>query len=280
MRLDAGCDLTLEAPAPCPCIGMLRPRSGSAQWLAAVRYEMQPHLPSTEFTDAFGNLCQRFVVPAGQVQLRVQVEVHTEGELAVDPEAGLTPVHDLPDDVLQYLLQSRYCPSDRLGDRAREIVGHATPGYGQAEAIRRWIHENLEYRYGVSDASTDAIGTLDDGAGVCRDFSHVGMSLCRALQIPARMVVGWLYRLDPMDLHAWFEAYVGGRWYTFDATQEAPRGGRIVLAYGRDAADVAFLSNYGALETTSMKVWVNRLDDPETVDAAPEARLAAQAPAA
>lgn len=262
MRLDAGCDLIVEAPEPCPTVGMLRPRSGAAQWLAAVRYQFEPHLPSTEHTDAYGNLCQRFVVPAGQLRIRVQVEVHTEPELAVDPEAGVTPVADLPDDVLQFLLQSRYCPSDKMEDRAKLIVGDAKPGYAQVEAIRHWIHTNLKYQYGVSDGSTDALQTLADGAGVCRDFSHVGISMCRALRIPARMVVGWLHELDPMDLHAWFEAYIGDRWYTFDATQDAPRGGRIVLAYGRDAADVAFLSNYGALETKNMEVWVRRLDEP------------------
>ena len=124
------------------------------------------------------------------------------------------------------------------------------------EAIRAWIHANLEYRYGVSDAATDALDTLARGAGVCRDFAHVGIGLCRALQIPARMVVGYLYRLDPMDMHAWFEAFVGGRWYTFDATQDAPRGGRIVVAYGRDAADVAFLSNYGEMATERLTVQV------------------------
>lgn len=275
MRLDAGCDLLVEAAEPCPCVGILRPRSGAAQWLAAVRYQLTPHLPSTEHTDDFGNLCQRFVAPAGRTRIRVQVEVHTEADLAVDPEAAATPVGDLPDDVLHFLLPSRYCPSDKIEPRAREVVGQALPGYAQVEAIRHWIHTNLEYRYGVSDASTDALDSLAQGAGVCRDFSHIGIAMCRSLRIPARMVVGWLYQLDPMDLHAWFEAYIGGRWYTFDATQDVPRGGRIVLAYGRDAADVAFLSNYGPLQTVEMQVWVHQLDDELTIDAAPAARAAA-----
>jgi transglutaminase-like putative cysteine protease len=118
------------------------------------------------------------------------------------------------------------------------------------------VHRNIAYQYGVSTATTDAIDTLNAQAGVCRDFSHIGISLCRALRIPARMVVGYLYQLNPMDLHAWFEAYIGGRWYTFDATQDRPRAGRIVVAYGRDATDVAFISNYGGLTTTSLKAWV------------------------
>lgn len=260
MKLEIGCDLTVEAPLPCPCVGMLRPRSGDAQWLASESYLFEPPLTPTEFVDVHGNLCQRFVAPAGRLRIRVASQVHTEAEIAVDPTASLMPIETLPDAVLGFLLPSRYCPADRLQAKAAEIVGNATPGYAQVEAIRRWIHSTLEYRYGVSDASTDALGTLADGAGVCRDFSHVGIALARALRIPARMVVGYLYQLDPMDLHAWFEAWVGGRWYTFDATQAEPRGGRVVLAYGRDAADVAFLSNYGDLQTVEMQVRVGLLD--------------------
>lgn len=267
MKLRAGCDITVEAPAPCPSIGMLRPRSGDAQWLAQESYLFEPHLASVEYADSFGNLCQRFVVPAGRLRIRVESVVHTQAEIAVDEAATRTPVAELPHDALQFLLPSRYCPSDRMVDKAQQVVAGALPGYPQVTAITQWIRDHIEYRYGVSDVSTDAEGTLADGAGVCRDFAHIGISLCRALQIPARMVVGYLHQLDPMDLHAWFEAFVGGRWYTFDATQPGPRGGRIVLAYGRDAADVAFISNYGELETVEMTVWVEEL--PPDAAAAP-----------
>ncbi len=256
MRLIARCDMTLEAAEDCPAVGMLRPRSGLAQWLAQESYDFEPRVDITEYVDVYGNLCQRFVVPRGQLRIRIQATVETEASIAVEPSAPATPVAEMPDDVLIYLLQSRYCPSDTMEPKASEIVGGAAPGYAQAEAVRAWIHANLDYRYGVSDASTSAVDTLDQGAGVCRDFSHVGIALCRALRIPARMVVGYLHGLDPMDLHAWFEAFVGGRWYTFDATQDAPRGGRIVVAYGRDAADVAFISNYGPLQTPALEVSV------------------------
>jgi hypothetical protein len=131
--------------------------------------------------------------------------------------------------------------------RPRLFAGRGHPGVG---------HQHIAYQYGVSTATTDALDPLNAGVGVCRDFSHSGISLCRALRIPARMVVGYLFQPHPMDLHAWFEAYIGGRWFTFDATQSQPRGGRIVVAYGRDAADVAFISNYGALTTKSLKAWV------------------------
>jgi transglutaminase-like putative cysteine protease len=256
MRLKATCDMVLQATEACPTVGMLRPSSGMAQWLASESYYFEPHVHSTEYVDAFGNLCQRFVAPRGSMRIRVDVVVETEDTIAVESNAPQTPIEQVPDAALQFLLQSRYCPSDKMVDRAVQVVAGTQPGYAQVEAIRTWIHQNLKYRYGVSNATTDALDTIANGAGVCRDFSHVGISMCRALSIPARMVVGYLYQLDPMDLHAWFEAFVGGRWYTFDATQSTPRGGRIVVAYGRDAADVAFISNYGSLQTERLKVQV------------------------
>ena len=256
LKLHIGCDLVVRAASDCPIVAMLRPASGLAQWLSHETYAFDPWVPTTEYVDVYGNLCQRMTVPAGEMRLRVEATVETESELAVAPGAPYTPVAELPDSALMYLLQSRYCPSDTLSAKAWAIAGGAAPGYDQVEAIRAWIQANLAYRYGTSDASTDAAATLAAGTGVCRDFAHVGISLCRAIYIPARMVVGYLLGLDPMDLHAWFEAYVGGRWYTFDATQSAPKGGRVVLAYGRDAADVAFISNYAPLQTIAMQVWV------------------------
>ncbi len=261
MRVRAHAHIVVECPHPCPIVAMLRPRSGAAQWVVSERYAIDPWVRPREYVDAFGNLCQRFIAPAGRTTLQVESELLVDGELAVHAEAGHTPIDELPDDVLVYLLQSRYCPSDKLEDKAREIVQGMTPGYAQVERIRQWIHDNHEYRYGVSHESTDALDTMQAQAGVCRDFAHIGAALCRALRIPARLVVGYLHRLDPMDLHAWFEAFVGGRWYTFDATQKLPRGGRVVVAYGRDAADVAFLSNYADLQVVDMQVGVDQLAD-------------------
>ena len=262
MKLHVGSDIVVRAASDCPIVAMLRPASGLAQWLSHETYAFAPWVPTTEYVDVYGNLCQRMTVPQGEMRLRVEATVETESELAVAPGASYTPVAALPDSALMYLLPSRYCPSDKLAQTAWEIVTGAAPGYDQVEAIRTWIQTNLTYRYGTSDQSTDAMATLAAGAGVCRDFAHVGISLSRAIQIPARMVVGYLHGLDPMDLHAWFEAYVGGRWYTFDATQGEPKGGRVVLAYGRDAADVAFISNYGPLVTAAMQVWVELAPPP------------------
>ena len=259
MKLQARCKMTVTASGDCPVVAMLRPRSGEAQWMVSERYVLEPWVATTEYVDSFGNLCQRMKIPEGKMTIEVEMVMITEEAITVAPDADAVPVEELPFEALQYLLQSRYCPCDKMDDKAREIAGSAAPGYDQVEAIRDWIHTNLEYKYGVSSGTTDALDTLKDGAGVCRDFSHVGISLCRALRIPARLVVGYLYKLDPMDMHAWFEAFVGGRWYTFDGTQAEPRGGRIVVAYGRDAADVAFLSNYGPLEMGEMKVTVEQV---------------------
>jgi transglutaminase-like putative cysteine protease len=143
-----------------------------------------------------------------------------------------------------------------MNSLASGIVGDAPIGYAQAEAIRCWIATNIKYQYGTSNASTSALETADARHGVCRDFAHLGIAMCRSLNIPARMVVGYLHGLNPMDLHAWFEAFVGGRWYTFDPTQPEARGNRISIAYGRDAADVALVSQFGALQLNSMKVTV------------------------
>ncbi len=254
---------------------MLRPRSGVGQWMEREEYLSNPHIPATEYTDSYGNLCQRLVVPTGLFEIRTEVIADTADTFDVDETAAYVPVEDLPDSVLLYLLPSRYCESDRLGALALDIVQNPIDptlprtAYGQAEAIRRWIHEKITYRYNTSDASTSAVTTAEKRVGVCRDFTHLGIALCRSLNIPARMVVGYLYRLEPMDLHAWFEAYVGGRWYTFDATQPEPRGNRIAIAYGRDAADVALATQFGPMQLKTMKVWVHEAEPVEILQTEP-----------
>jgi transglutaminase-like putative cysteine protease len=256
MQLEAGCTLTFDMQAPVPMVLMLRPRSGAGQWVVRESYDLTPHVPVTEYTDGFGNLCQRLVTPVGTFRVEVVVTVDAPDVLDSDPQAAYVPVEQLPEDVLHFLLPSRYAPSDQLGDLALEIVQQAESGYGQVEAIRAWIHQNVAYEYGVSNASTSALDTAQQRRGVCRDFSHLGIALCRSLNIPARMVVGYLHELKPMDLHAWFEAFVGGRWYTFDATQPTLRGNRITIAYGRDAADVALTTQFGPGTLDLMHVWV------------------------
>jgi transglutaminase-like putative cysteine protease len=256
MRLDAGCEIVFDVTAPTPIILMLRPRSGNGQWIFAESYDFSQQVEISEYVDNNGNLCQRLIAPVGRFVITANAKAVAAEIIDVEPGAPLTLVQDLPDYALQFLLPSRYCQADFLGDLALQIVGEAKPGYDQVEALRLWIHKNIQYQYGTSNASTSAIDTVETKQGVCRDFAHLGIALCRSLEIPARMVVGYLYELEPMDLHAWFEAYVGGRWYTFDATQDTPRGGRITVASGRDAVDVAFATVYGQADLLEMKVRV------------------------
>jgi transglutaminase-like putative cysteine protease len=257
MRLNAGCYLLFEAIAPSPLILMLRPRSELGQWVVREEYRFEPTIPVVEYVDSYGNLCQRLIAPQGIFQVNTSAIVEASDTLDVHPGAVFVPVQELPDRTLQFLLPSRYCQSDLLSDLANEIVTGIPSAYDQVEAIRNWIHTHIEYRYETSNTSTSAVETVETRVGVCRDFVHLGIALCRSLTIPARMVVGYLYQLEPMDLHAWFEAFVGGRWYAFDATQSEPRGNRIAIAYGRDAADVALATQFGPLTLTEMKVWVH-----------------------
>ncbi|NJN86150.1 MAG: transglutaminase family protein [Leptolyngbyaceae cyanobacterium SL_7_1] len=257
MRVEAGCRISFEADAATPAIFMLRPRSGAGQWIIREEYTLDPIVPVVEYTDSYGNLCQRLIAPAGSFQIQTSAIVETAESIDTQLSAPYVPVENLPDEVIQFLLPSRYCQSDQLYDLAIEIAGDRTPGYDQVEAIRDWIHTQIDYRYGTSDASTSAVDTAAKRVGVCRDFSHLGIALSRSLNIPARMVVGYLYELEPMDLHAWLEVFVGDRWYIFDATQAEPRGNRITIAYGRDAADVALVTQFGPMKLVNMNVWVD-----------------------
>ncbi len=261
--------MTFTSPWPTPAILMLRPRSGEGQWVVAERYQLLPELSLAEFTDAYGNLCQRILVPAGTTSISVEATVETSDGIDVDMTAPRVPIERMPDWVLQFLLPSRYCPSDQLFVQAMEIVAGALPGYPQAEAVRAWIAANITYQYGISSMSTSAVDTITGRAGVCRDFAHLGIALCRAVDIPARMVVGYLHELQPMDQHAWFEAFVGGRWFTFDATQREPMGNRVAVAYGRDAADVALVTQFGPMELQEMEVHVRPAAPPAEIDWSP-----------
>ncbi|TVP69102.1 MAG: transglutaminase family protein [Leptolyngbya sp. LCM1.Bin17] len=256
MRLNAGCELLFETAEPTPLVLMLRSRDGDAQRIIQNNLQFDPQVPIVDYADSYGNLCQRLVAPPGQLRVRSTVTADVADSIDVQFGAEFVPVQDLPAYTLPFLLPSRYCQSDLMADLANDIVANIEPAYDQVDAIRHWIHTHIEYRYDTSDASTSALETEKNRVGVCRDFVHLGLALCRSLTIPARMVVGYLYDLKPMDLHAWFEAYVGDRWYSFDPTQAEPRGNRIIIAYGRDAADVALATQYGPVTLTEMDVWV------------------------
>jgi transglutaminase-like putative cysteine protease len=258
MILDATCQISFSASAPTPAVMMLRPRSGRAQWITREEYAFEPHAPVSEYTDSFGNLCQRVLIPKGDFAVRCSCRAHTSDRIDVKRDAAFVPVHELPENALEFLLPSRYCQSDLFGELAGSIAGQQPAGYRQVAAIEQWLLHEMTYTPGASNSETSAVETAKSKTGVCRDYAHLGIALTRSLHIPARMVVGYLYQMEPMDLHAWFEAFVGGRWYTFDATQTQPRGNRIMLGCGRDAVDVALTSNYGPLELKTMKVTVEK----------------------
>lgn len=261
MWLSTGCDISFDVGTPTPFILMLRPRSGQHQWVARESYTIKPSVPVFEYTDTYGNLCQRLIAPPGDFSIRTSADIMTADQIDVNPGAPFEEIQNLPNDVLTYLLPTRYCESDRFIDLGREIVSGVAPGYDQVSAIENWIRRNIRFNPDSIHFQLSAVEVNQQQEGVCRELAHLGIALCRGLCIPARMVVGYLHGLKPMDFHAWFEAFVGGRWYTFDPTQPGPRGGRVTIAYGRDAADVAVFTQFGpALYPKEMSVRVEKLD--------------------
>ena len=260
MWLRTICDLAFSINVPIPFILMLRPRSGAQQWVAREEYRLKPSVPVLEFSDDDGNLCQRLIAPTGAFEVYTSAEVMTADYIDQALGAPFVEIQNLPDAVLSYLLPSRYCESDRFHQMASEITAGQRPGYDQVAAIVRWLRHTVSYSPGSSDIPVSAAEVNSRQVGVCRDLAHLGIALCRSLSIPARMVVGYLHQLEPMDLHAWFEAYVGGRWYTFDATQAELKGGYVAVGYGRDAADVAVFNQFGpAIYPTAQTVRVERI---------------------
>ncbi|MGJ8678218.1 MAG: transglutaminase domain-containing protein [Akkermansiaceae bacterium] len=263
MWIRATCYLDFYNPVATPFLFMLRPRSGWNQWVAREEYVLSPSVRAVEFTDPFGNLCQRLVAPEGSFSLHTSVDVECADACDIAPGAPFVEVQDLPDDTLPFLLPSRYCESDRFSQMAADIVAGWAPGYDQCVAIVDYIRNTIRYSPGSGQDIVSACEINGKVEAVCRDMAHLGIACCRALSIPARMVVGYLEHLKPMDLHAWFEAYVGGRWYTFDPTQNSLQGGRVAIAYGRDAADVAIFTQFGdPVDLLNMNVSVERIDAP------------------
>ncbi len=237
--------LKFDIEIPTPFILMLRPRSSATQWVAMEQFKISPQVTVVEYTDDYQNLCQRLIAPSGPFSIHTSSEVRTTNLVDVHPGVPFVDVQNLPDNILNYLLPSRYCESDRFNELAMSITTGKKLGFDQVAAIESWIRDKISYLPGSSDYPISAVEVHQRKSGVCRDLAHLGIALCRSLSIPARMVVGYLHELKPMDMHAWFEAYVGGRWYTFDATQHGLKGGYVAVGYGHDAADVAMYNQFG-----------------------------------
>jgi transglutaminase-like putative cysteine protease len=240
---------------------MLRPLNTRQQRLKHNDYGIHPPLEIDESTDLYGNAQQRLLAPVGELTLHSTASVNTASQLATAPRADFVEIQFLPTEVLPYLLPSRYCESDRFGDMTREIVAADAPGYDQVQRISAWVQDNVRYIPGSSELPLSAIEVHQRGYGVCRDLAQLAIALCRSISIPARLVVGYLHQLEPMDMHAWFEAYVGNHWYTFDPSQITLKGGRVVIAFGRDAADVAIFHQFGSgAILTAMQVDVSLVE--------------------
>ena len=261
MWLRTSCSLEFDISVPTPFLLMLRPRDFRNQYIAKEEYNILPSVPVIEFTDIYGNLCQRLIAPVGNFTIHTSAVVMTSDYVDQDPGAQFIEIQNLPEDVLIYLLPSRYCESDRFSQMAMEITEDEQLGYNQVRAITSWIKKSIRFESKFSHLQSSAIETHSRQSGVCRDLAHLAIAMCRSISIPARIVVGYLHNLEPMDLHAWFEAYIGNRWYLFDATQDEMKGGYVVLGYGRDAADVAIYNQFGpALQPTNQQVFVEQIN--------------------
>jgi len=214
-----------------------------------------------------GNRYRKLRLGAGTVSINYSAVVQTSLYIEQPTNLSQVPLHELPFDVIPHLYASRYCPSDELASFAWEQFGSTPMGFERVEAVRDWVQQNLTYKAGVSTSTTTAADTLQMRAGVCRDFAHLLITLCRALGLPARYMSAYALNLDPPDFHAVVEVYLSGRWYLFDATGLCPLDGIVKIAVGRDAADTAFMTSFGAVSATPAIVEVSRLDGGEDIPA-------------
>ncbi|QQP89596.1 transglutaminase family protein [Skermanella sp. TT6] len=272
MKYSVSCKLGYDVEEETVCFFNLQPAQFDRQVILDEHLDLDGGREVDRFTmGESGNRFFKVVAPPGKLMVRYRAEVDLD-PLVEDP-AGVGQVApiDLPLDVLPHLNPSRFCQSDRLRAFAFRQFGEFAPGHQRVTAICNWIHDNLEYLPGSSHGTTSAVDTIIDHAGVCRDFAHLGITLCRAMDIPARYVSAYAFRLDPPDFHATFEAFLGGRWYLFDATRKAALDGLIRIGVGRDAAEVSFSSFFGKAKPDEMEVAISSpdraADGPLTTDA-------------
>jgi transglutaminase-like putative cysteine protease len=261
MRIRAGFEIAYDCPAEVPMLLTLSvhpSRQGDLETPDWVRTE--PFVNVRQYIDAFGNICSQVVAPPGRFTLSADFIIRDTG--LVDeyaPHAQEVEVRSLPDDVYVFLLGSRYCETDRLSQLAWSLFHEAPRGWARVQAICDYVHEHIRFDYQLASPFRGAYEAHLEGHGVCRDYAHLAIAFCRCMNIPARYCTGYLGDIgvpvvDPMDFSAWFEAYLDGRWYTFDARNNRPRIGRILMARGRDATDVAIANTFGAATLAGFKV--------------------------
>jgi transglutaminase-like putative cysteine protease len=253
VKIRIGYDMVYTCPQRVPMILMLNIHHSRASDVALPDHvRTDPSVPMTSYRDGFGNLCSRIVAPTGDTRIFAEGIVRDPGlPDEVAPNAQQRAIEDLPEETLVYLAGSRYCETDRLSDEAWRLFGHTDPGWTRVQTICAFVPRHIKFGYQFARRTKSASEAYNEGSGVCRDYAHLAVTFCRCMNVPARYCTGYLGDIgvppvpDPMDFAAWFEAFLGGRWYTFDARNFVPRIGRALIARGRDASDVAIATTFG-----------------------------------
>ena len=267
MQIRVGYELIYDCPQPTPMILTLNIHFTRVSDIVVPDHLVtSPSIPITGYRDGFGNWCSRIVAPPGQIRLSTDAIVNDTGRPdEVAAAAQQIPVQNLPEETLLFLLGSRYCETDRLSEAAWELFGNSPPGWARVQAICDFVHNHIVFGYEHARSTKTAWDVFNERKGVCRDYAHLAVAFCRCMNFPARYCTGYLGDIgvppsqDPMDFSAWFDVYLGGRWYTFDARNNVPRIGRVLIARGRDAADVAISSTFGPNTLKSFKVWTDEV---------------------
>lgn len=267
MQIRVGYEMIYDCPQPTPMILTLHIHFTRVSDLVVPDHLVTtPSIPITAYRDTFGNWCSRIIAPKGEIRLSADAVVKDRGEPdAFVPSAQEHAVQDLPEEALMFLLGSRYCETDLLSEVAWDLFGQSPTGWGRVQAICDFVHRHIAFGYEHARATMTAWEAFNERTGVCRDFTHLAIAFCRCMNIPARYCTGYLSDIgvpppyEPMDFSAWFEVYLGGQWYTFDARNNTPRIGRVLIARGRDAADVPISNAFGPNTLKSFKVWTDEL---------------------
>lgn len=268
MLIRFGFEIDIECLAPVPMLLALSTHSELEGRLIGEDYVRAPReCEGSTYLDRFGNLITRIVVPKGSTKFWSDCVIEFDGDRdTLMPSAMQHEISDLPNGVLSYLQASRYCDSDNLITDAWSLFGHTAEGWGRVQAITQFVHQHVTFGYQFGRANKTASDVFREKTGVCRDFAHLSIALCRAMNIPARYASGYLGDIGVPysgagDFCAWYEVYLGGRWYTFDARYNMPRAGRILMVRGNDASDVAMITSFGSHQLKYFRVWTDQLED-------------------